>query len=137
MMLWSVVDRDLIAKRWPATEMLYEVLGLASAHPGEGLILSNINSERRNEGNDTLLVVSGENIITILAKTQNLPNLYAIALGADGRAILHWQIEAPVAKLDAGGSATFHSSQHAPADPVTEVNLSFVESADHDDGTQP
>jgi len=132
-LLWGIIDRDHIVKRWPEIEPLYDVVGLWITHPGDGLSLYNINSERRFEDGSMQLVVTGE-IRNDTDEPQTVPNIQASAVGTDNEILHHWQIVAPATTLAPGVSVSFHSTIQAPATPVIEVNLSFSEILEHDDG---
>jgi len=129
-----VSARDRVVKKWPALERFYYAIGLEIEHPGDGLILQNVRSERKFEDSFTQLVVSGE-IRNASSKTRILPAIRATAMGADGSIIQGWQIDAPTVKLSSEAIVPFKSSIKAPESAVVEVTLSFVEM--DKDGNKP
>jgi predicted Zn finger-like uncharacterized protein len=124
-MLIFAIDRKDIAERWPATEKLYDGVGLHVYHVGEGLSLRQVRSEMQFEG-ETQLAVEGQ-VHNDTDKPQSIPPVLAAAIGPDGKIMQSWQIDAPAATVAPGGSVAFTSSIHAPQGTVTEINLHFVE----------
>jgi predicted Zn finger-like uncharacterized protein len=124
-LLFFALDRKNIAMRWPSTEKIYDSVGLHVYHPGEGLSLRQVRSEMRFEG-ETQLAVEGQ-VHNDTDKAQSIPPIVAAAIGPDGKIMQSWQIDAPAAMVEPGGSVPFTSAIHAPQGSVTEINLHFVE----------
>ncbi len=124
--VWFWLDRQEIAKMWPVLEGTYEKLGLHIYHPGEGLSLQQVRSELHGEDGIPMLIVEGK-ILNETPKTQQIPNLMAVAVGSDGKPMQSWQIDAPAATLNAAETVSFQSTIRSPKGTVVEINLSFIE----------
>lgn len=125
-LIWFIVDRENISKKWPAFEGVYYAIGLGVEHPEDGLSFQNVRSERKIEDGYTQLVVYGE-IRNDSSKDKVLPAIRAKAIGADGGVMQDWQIDAPAVKLSTNASIPFRSSVKAPDGAVVEVTLMFLE----------
>ena len=123
---WFLLDRKEIAHRHPSLEKLYDRIGFHIYHAGEGLSLDQVRSEEQFDSGIMELMVTGQ-IRNDTAKTQVIPNLLATAVGADGKPMQRWQIDAPAAKVEPGASVSFASTIRAPQGTVVEVRLTFIE----------
>jgi predicted Zn finger-like uncharacterized protein len=129
LLLWLILDRQHIARRWVFMEPAYNAVGLYIYYPGDGLEFDQVRSELKYDSGITKLILSG-NIKNTTQNNQKVPTIVAEALGADGRVIQSWQIDAPAATLAPGGEASFSSSLDAPRGTVVNVNLNFAEMKD-------
>ena len=125
-LLWIVLGRRGIAASWPFMDKFYDAVGLHIYHYGEGLTFEQVRSELRYDGGITELWVEGK-IRNGSQNVQDIPNILAAAIGADGKPIQSWQIDAPAIRVFSGEAMPFHSTIKAPEGTVTEINLSFVE----------
>ncbi len=121
-----VLWRHDIVKQWPSFQPIYEALGLLSLPPGEGLALKNVHSELTFESGMMRLSVTGE-IVNQTAKTANVPDLIAAAIGPESDVMQSWRIDAPAATVAPSGTVAFHSSINAPKGTVVNINLNFAE----------
>lgn len=129
-LLILILCRQGIAGMWPRID-LYNAIGLHIAHSGEGLSLDNVRSELRYDSGIMKLVVEGK-IHNGTPYIQEIPSINAVAIGADGKPIQSWQIDAPAPKLDPDETIAFQSTINAPQGTIDEINLSFIE-IKHDD----
>ncbi|MDD3288215.1 MAG: zinc-ribbon domain-containing protein [Alphaproteobacteria bacterium] len=131
-LLWLLLDRNNIAKHVPSMERVYYAIGLPIPHPGDGLVLKNVHSERKFEDGHMQLVVVGE-IYNESSSSRIVPELLAVAIGPDGSEIQRWQIKVPADKLTQSASAPFRSAIMSPSGLVVEVKLTFIETEDKKD----
>jgi predicted Zn finger-like uncharacterized protein len=124
---WFVFDRTAIERDHPWLAGAYDRLGLHVYQLGEGLVLEQVHSELQFE-NGLMQLVMGGRIRNDTAKTQEIPDLLAVAMGPDGKPMQSWQIDAPAAKVAPGEALPFQSVIRAPKGTVTEINLNFTES---------
>lgn len=125
-LLGLVLGRHWVAEEWPFTESLYDAVGLHIYRSGEGLGFENVRSELRYEGGITLLGVEG-NIRNSTPNMQEIPDIMATAIGADGNSLQSWRIDAPAIKVAPGEVIPFRSSIKLPQGTVAEINLEFTE----------
>jgi predicted Zn finger-like uncharacterized protein len=124
-----ILCRQGIAKIAPFMETFYNAIGLTIRHYGEGLSFVKVHSELRYDSGIMKLVVAGA-IRNDTRYVQEIPDILASAVGADGQTIQSWQIDAPAATVAAGGSVAFQSSINAPQAAVADINLSLIEKHD-------
>ncbi len=106
-----VLGKDEIIQAWPASFLLYEMVGLAEL-PGTGLSdpgdPRNTKVEVRDVEGVNLLFVTGE--IANKSDTQrDVPDIQAVALGEDGKELYAWRIIPPVRRLFPNQSTKFES----------------------------
>lgn len=106
-----VLGKDEIIHAWPASFLLYEMVGLAEL-PGTGLSdpgdPKNTKVEVRDVEGVNLLFVTGE--IANKSDTQrDVPDIQAVALGEDGKELYAWRILPPVRRLFPNQSTKFES----------------------------
>lgn len=123
---WLVFDRQPLARAYPWLEPVYAYLGLHIYHAGEGLSLRQVRSELDFQDGGMQLIVGGQ-IHNNTGEKLPIPDILAQAIGADGKSMQSWQIDAPTAKVDPGADVPFQSSIPAPQGSVVEINLTFIE----------
>ncbi len=128
-LVWLILDRQHIAKRWSSMEPLYNAVGLYIYYPGDGLEFDQVRSELRYDGGITKLILDGK-IENKTKKNQKVPDIIAEAIGPDGAVIQSWQIDAPKATLGGEEEVGFSSLINAPKGTVVNVTLNFVELKD-------
>jgi hypothetical protein len=106
-----VLGQEDIIRAWPASFLLYEMVGLAEL-PGTGLSdpgdPKNTKVEVRDVEGVNLLFVTGE--IANKSDTQrDVPDIQAVALGEDGKELYAWRIIPPVRRLFPNQSTKFES----------------------------
>jgi predicted Zn finger-like uncharacterized protein len=125
LLLVLLLGRQAIVGHWPATESLYNSVGISINHVGDGLSLQQVRSERQYDGVGMVLVVDGE-IHNDTAVIQQIPDILASSLGPDGKVTQSWRIPAPAATLAPGASVPFQYTAPAHKGAVAEVNLNFA-----------
>jgi hypothetical protein len=126
-LLFFIFARVGISDILPFMEGFYNSVGLRIYHYGGiGLVFQNTRSELRYDSGVTKLNVTGK-IHNSTKKTQEMPDIMAVATGADGKPIQSWQINAPPVRLAPGEDVDFQSSINAPRATVYDVTLSFIE----------
>jgi len=121
-----VLLRQSVVDIWPFMEGAYESVGLHIYHYGEGLSLEKVRSELRYDGGIMKLAVEGK-VHNGTQNIQEIPDIKAVAIGADGQPIQSWQIDAPGLRVFPGETMPFQSTINAPSGSITEINLSFIE----------
>jgi len=129
LLLIFMFDRRDIADRWPFMEGFYDKIGLHIYYYGEGLTFVKVRSELVYDGGIMKLVIDGK-VRNTTEKVQEIPNITATAIGADGQPIQSWQIDAPAIRVFPKENVPFHSSINAPKGTVTDINLRFIETKD-------
>ena len=122
-----ITKRALITDKWPVMDKVYDLVGLHVYHyGGVGLSFEQMRSELHYDSGLTELYVEGK-IHNKTVKVQEIPDILATAIGANGQVIQSWQIDAPATSVSPGEMVTFHSSIKAPEGTVVDINLNFVE----------
>jgi predicted Zn finger-like uncharacterized protein len=129
LLIWLILDRQHIARRWASLEPVYNAIGLYIYYPGDGLEFDEVRSELKFDAGITKLNLEGK-IKNKTQKNQKVPPIVAQALGPDGHVIQSWQIDPPAATLAPEEGASFSSSINAPKGTVVNVNLNFAETKD-------
>lgn len=124
--LVSLIQWRSVIKKHPALAGYYEILGLSEHPEWEGLVFQEVKSELKFDGGGLKLFVDGE-IQNNASKTKTLPDIKAHALGVDKSVIQSWWIEAPVATIEAGKKAAFHTNVVVALDrTIADVSLEFL-----------
>jgi predicted Zn finger-like uncharacterized protein len=121
-----VVLREPVARAWPPSLLLYDVMGLKVALPGEGLIIDRVkaNATMQADGQGTLSVRGS--VINLKDKDIEVPRVLATLWREDGSAIESWVIDLPYDVLAAEQSFDFEAEYPGVPDEAKSVNLAFA-----------
>lgn len=106
-----VLRRDLVMAVWPASFRLYEMAGLEEiigaglSEPGDP---RGTKVEVRDVEGINLLFVTGE-IANLSGRQRDVPDIQAVAYGADGKELYAWRIVPPVRRLFPNQKTRFES----------------------------
>lgn len=126
-----IIGRDQVAAAWPATEGLYQALGLDVAVPGgpaegpvlgAGLALVDVIPELTESEDGRVLWVRGA--ITNPSDTpRTVPPFRVTLLNADREPLDSWSFEPQVDRLAPGEAATFATRRDDPDPAATEIEV--------------
>lgn len=124
--IWAVVFGTLlvlhpqISRAWPASNLLYSMVGLKPVPPGEGLSLDGLRAEMA-EGKIRLL----GDIINLKEGEVKVPAVMASIVDVDGKEIDRILIAPPVARLKPEGRVSFNAYYPKIPDGAANVNYAF------------
>jgi len=123
----GLIARDTIIEVAPQSEKVYHLLGLIPEEvPGEGLTLEDVNSIRRKDGDDRILVLTGE-VTNVSQKTRKVPRLRASLTDSSGQELAFWLFSVEQTELEPGGRARFETSTENPPADGTQLSIGFVQ----------
>lgn len=123
---WAVVLGALlvahpqISRAWPASNLLYSMVGLKPVPPGEGLSLDGLRAEMA-AGKIRLL----GDIINLKEGEAKVPAVMASIVDAEGKEIDRILIAPPVARLKPEGRVSFDAVYPKIPDGAANVNYAF------------
>lgn len=121
-----VLFRDPVARAWPPSMLLYDLIGTDIPLPGEGLIIDRItvSAVRGADGQENLQI--GGSIINLKRDTRVVPRLLATLQDEASQPMESWIIDLPHGSI--GGEETFDFKAEYPGVPpeARAVNLSFA-----------
>jgi hypothetical protein len=121
----ALVWRAEIVALWPPSLRLYAQLGLApEAALRPVLILRGVTYANEREGNDTLLVVSGE-VANPGPETRKLPPIRVALRDRQQNVLRSWNVELPVTELAPGASTSFTSRLRSPPAEAKDLEVSL------------
>ena len=120
------LGRNEIVGAWPPSARLYDAVGLpVEARNIHGLRISNVDSERLQEGGVSILLVRGA-IENTTGQRQAIPAIRAALKDETGKELHHWTFKAAAGALDAGQSMTFEDRLASPPDGAARLSIRFV-----------
>jgi hypothetical protein len=121
----AIVWRGEIVALWPPSLRLYSQLGLApEAALRPVLILRGVTYANEREGNDTLLVVSGE-VANPGPETLKLPPIRVALRDRQQKVLRSWTVELPITELAPGASTNFTSRLRSPPAEAKDLEVSL------------
>ena len=118
--------RNAIVESWPGTVSIYDAVGLPIQAPqAQGLRIVDVQSERVQEGDRTILLVRGA-VENTTQKGRRLPALRATLADEDGTELHEWPVAAQSRVLDGGQSTPFESWLENPPEGAARVSVGFV-----------
>lgn len=118
--------RNAIVANWPSTVAIYDAVGLPIQAPqAQGLRIVDVESERVQEGERTILLVRGA-VENITDKGRRLPPLRAVLADESGSELHQWPVAALARVLDGGQSTPFESWLEDPPEGAARVSVGFV-----------
>lgn len=116
---------DPVVKIWPASARLYEMAGLSTALPGEGLIFDRVTAAVTvNATGEKVLNVEGV-IVNLKSEPVDIPPVSTALREAEGGIFDSWQLDLPENSVPAGADVPFKTSYPEVPNDVKEVTVSF------------
>ena len=120
------LGRNTIVAAWPDTVGAYDSAGLSIRVPhADGLRILDIESERVQEGERTVLLVRGV-VDNTIEHNRAVPALQAVLADEAGTELHRWRVAAVSAVLEGGQSTTFESWLASPPEGAARVSVGFV-----------
>ena len=118
--------RNAIVLSWPSTVSIYDAVGLPIQAPqAQGLRIIDVQSERVQDGDRTILLVRGL-VENTMEKGRRLPALLAVLADETGAELLKWPVAALSRVLDGGQSTPFESWLENPPEGAVKLSVDFV-----------
>lgn len=116
---------DPIVKIWPPAALVYEMAGLVSPLPGEGLIFDRVSAVvTPNENGANILNIDGF-VVNLTSDPIDMPKIHT-TLNLDGGNISDsWQLDAPENSVPPHSEVQFRTSYPEIQNDVKEVTVSF------------
>lgn len=114
-----------VVRHWPQMTLLYKTLGFHPQVPGDGLRISEVLAERRMEGGDKVLAVSGK-MTNMSEHSISFPPLHVTLKDEQMKVIKEWNLKAAASKLASGENTPLKLQlSDAPAEgTMVEVRVS-------------
>lgn len=125
----SIYFSKAIVSAYPAANKLFSLIGLPVNTLGYGLEIAKPTTTQREEGNDRIIVVSGE-ISNTTGQVTDIPLLRGELKDAQGRTLFIWSFEANEPRVLAGEKNTYETEIRNPPPGATELNISFTREAE-------
>ena len=120
----TILFRDLIMSRVPASEMVYHLVGLGPEPPGAGLQLAEVASKVSSKDGKRVISISGF-VVNISEKARVVPEMLGLVYDKDGKIIHQWRFAAPSPKLLIKERAPFSTELVDPPANGARVNVTF------------
>ncbi len=121
----GLIWRAEIVALWPPSLRLYTHLGLApEAALRPVLILRGVTYANEREGNDTLLVVSGE-VTNPGKEPRKIPPIRVALRDRQQNVLRSWIVDLPVTDLAPGASTSFTSRLRSPPAEAKDLEVSL------------
>ena len=118
--------RNAIVDSWPGTVSIYDAVGLPIQAPhAQGLRIVDVESERVQEGDRTILLVRGL-VENTTDKGRRLPPLRAVLADETGTELHEWPVAALLRVLDGGQLTAFESWLENPPEGAAKLSVDFV-----------
>jgi predicted Zn finger-like uncharacterized protein len=113
-----------ITKSWPAATGFYNVLGIETAAPGEGLIFDKLVAKGEESEKGERVIIEGE-VINLTKETREVPLIEASLLAKDGKILDQWYIRLQE-KIVEGEKYFAFSADYATREIAQDIKLRFV-----------
>lgn len=120
----AVWYRDLIMARVPATETMYDLVGLGPEPPGAGLQLADVASKISTKDDKRVISISGF-VVNISDKARVVPEMLGLVYDKNGKIIHQWRFAAPSPKLLIKERVPFSTELVDPPENGARVNVTF------------
>ncbi len=118
--------RNAIVDSWPGTVSIYDAVGLPIQAPhAQGLRIVDVESERVQEGDRTILLVRGL-VENTTDKGRRLPPLRAVLADEAGTELHEWPVAVLLRVLDGGQLTAFESWLENPPEGAAKLSVDFV-----------
>lgn len=115
-----LILQSQISRLWPASNMIYTLVGMQPFLPGEGLSLDELKAEM----DEDKIHMSGT-ISNLRSSDTKVPSIVATIVGDDEKPIDRVLIAPPVARLKAEGQAAFNVVYPKLPEGATNVTFAF------------
>lgn len=135
------VGHGTVVKLWPPAAKLYDLAGIETPAPGEGLIFDRVHaSAAPGESGGNVLTVEGA-IVNLKDHAAGIPPVHVSVLLADGKVFDSWQAGIAERSIGAGKDVSFKTSYPEAPNDAKEITVSFRASESPvpppvDDGTE-
>jgi len=126
--------RGDIARYWPATASLYELVRMPVAQ--QGMEFRQVVYEQAVENGLTVLSIRGE-IVNVADERGPVPRVRVALRDAEGAELYHYFFAIPEAELDAGATAEFITRLSSPPAAARDLVLRFVEPGEYTGNETP
>ncbi|GAA6155516.1 zinc-ribbon domain-containing protein [Pyruvatibacter sp. HU-CL02332] len=126
--------RGDIARYWPSTASLYELIGTPVAE--QGMEFRQVVYESAVENGLTVLSIRGE-IVNVAEERGSVPRVRVALRDAEGQELYHYFFAIPEAELDAGATAEFVTRLSSPPAAARDLVLRFVEPGEYTGNETP
>lgn len=119
-----VAAKSHIMAAFPQTVPTYNMLGMVTSIPGEGLVFDRLKAEERKSGGVAKIFLSGA-IINLTDKDTNVPMMRAEVRDSKGNVLDHVMIAPPEKKLTAENTMPFEAILN-DAETASEIRVQFT-----------
>lgn len=126
-----VAVKDPLTRHYPASVMLYELIGMKPPVPGTGLIIDQLSAQLHKDGE---LTVEGR-VINLTTHDIRLPPLAGLILNDAGEILVKFPIVLDTDKLEAEADIPFLAVFPAGDMPAVSVRVTFTHSQESEEGT--
>ncbi len=126
--------RGDIARYWPSTASLYEMIGTPVAE--QGMEFRQVVYEQAVENGLKVLSIRGE-IVNVSEERGSVPRVRVALRDAEGQELYHYFFAIPEAELDAGATAEFVTRLSSPPAAARDLVLRFVEPGEYTGNETP
>ncbi|MEE2932496.1 MAG: zinc-ribbon domain-containing protein [Pseudomonadota bacterium] len=123
--LLGISFRADLAKIYPPIERIFELINIPVKPLGYGLKLSNTDSKLRQEGDDSVMAISGE-IENTLADTIDLPPLKSEFYDPMGTIIFTHHFKAPLPEILPGEKVKYKTEIKNPPSESVRIEITFT-----------
>lgn len=120
----AVWQRELIMTRVPATELVFDLMGLGPDPPGAGLQLLDVSSKATTRDGKRVISISGF-VANISETARVVPEMIGILYDRQGKVIHRWRFTAPSPKLLINERVPFSTELVDPPDAGARVDVTF------------
>lgn len=117
-------QRDLIMARLPASEHVYDLVGLGPEPPGTGLQLFDVSPTVTRRDGKRVITISGY-IVNISDGARVVPPMVGIVYDRNENEIYRWRFSAPSPKLLIRERVPFSTEIVDPPEDAARVNVTF------------
>lgn len=110
---------------WPATQRLYNLVGLTTPGVDDWLTVRDAHSAYGTVDGKPAVTITGE-IVNVTSSAHPVPKLRITLLNAQNDVVTSWLFQASEAPLQPGGTLPFSTSNAAPTGNVTTVNVTWA-----------
>lgn len=109
-----------ISRTWPPSNLLYGLIGMHPALPGDGLALTNLQAKFT----DGYVVLMGD-VTNVETGVKNVPSVLASFIDNHNNILGAVLIAPPAATVDGGNRVSFHVTHESVPDAATAVTFAF------------
>ena len=121
----SIYYSKAIVSAYPAANKLFSLIGLPVNTLGYGLEIAKPTTSQRDEGNDRIIIVTGE-INNTTDRVVDIPLLRGELKNSQGKTLFIWSFKAKEPRVLAGEKNIYETEIKNPPPGATELNISFT-----------